>query len=384
MGSGVPAISPVGRLLEELIALPSVNPAFLPAGDPRTGEAGIGEHLAREGRRRGLEPEWMPVAPGRSNLLFRVSPSGPVKGRVLLAPHLDTIGEPNLDALLRPHRVGGRIVGRGACDTKGCVAAMLMALFRVAESGRRPESTEIVFAGLVDEENEQLGSRRYAAEGPRAELAIVGEPTRLEVVTAHKGDVWLRLKALGRAAHGSTPHLGVNAGLEAARMVEALLTRYAATLARRRHPLLGRPTINVGAIHGGTQPNVVPEECVILLDRRTLPGETGAGVQREIERFLRSEKLRPVFENLRAAECLPLETDPTLPLVRQFLRAVGRRTTRGVNYFCDAAHLSAGGIPSVVYGPGDIAHAHTRSEWIGVAGLERAARVLEVFLRRLD
>lgn len=376
--------SPIVRLLLDLIAVPSVNPAFLPLGDVRAGEARVGELVAETARSGGLDVTQVDAVPGRANIIARLRPSGPVRHRVLLAPHLDTVGFPALDALLRPKLASGRIIGRGACDTKGCVAAMLSAVLAVAKSGRRPMSTEIVFLGLVDEENGQAGSRFHARHGDKADLAVVGEPTRLEVVTAHKGDVWLQLRTRGRSAHGATPRLGRNAVHAMARVVEALEVDYSAELAARAHPLLGAPTLNVGVIRGGTQPNIVPDECVISVDRRTLPGETEAGVKREIAALLRRKKLKAEFENLRLSACDPLETDPRLPLVRSLCRAAGRRRTLGVHYFCDAAPLAAGGIPSVVFGPGDIAQAHTDDEWISVASLERGAQVLEIFLRSLD
>ena len=376
--------SPIVRLLLDLIAVPSVNPAFLPLGDVRAGEARVGELVAETARSGGLDVTQVDAAPGRANIIARLRPRGPVKHRVLLAPHLDTVGFPALDALLRPKLASGRVIGRGACDTKGCVAAMLSAVLAVARSGRRPTSTEIVFLGLVDEENGQAGSRYHARHGDKADLAVVGEPTRLEVVTAHKGDVWLQLRTRGRSAHGATPRLGRNAVHAMAGVVEALEVDYSAELAARAHPLLGSPTINVGAIRGGTQPNIVPDECIISVDRRTLPGETEAGVKQEIAALLRRKKLKAEFENLRLSACDPLETDPRLPLVRSLCRAAGRRRTLGVHYFCDAAPLAAGGIPSVVFGPGDIAQAHTDDEWISVASLERGAQVLEKFLRSLD
>lgn len=379
----MPSPSPVARLLQDLIAIPSVNPAFLPAGDPRTGEQRMAEFVAGIARRAGLAVEFQSVAPDRPNVLARLTPPGRIRQRLLLAPHLDTVGLPALDQLLKPRFAKGRIHGRGACDTKGCVAAMLSAVMAVAKSGRRPVETEIVFLGLVDEENGQIGSRHYAKHGDGGDLAIVGEPTRLEVITAHKGDVWLQLKTSGRSAHGATPHLGRNAVHAMARVVEVLETDYRKELNRRSHPLLGAPTINVGAIRGGTQPNIVPNECVISIDRRTLPGETEAGVKREITALLRRHGLKATFENLRLSPCHPLETDPTLPLVQSLCAVARRKRTLGVHYFCDAAPLAEGGTPAIVFGPGDIAQAHTSDEWISVASLERGTRILEKFLRQL-
>jgi acetylornithine deacetylase/succinyl-diaminopimelate desuccinylase-like protein len=391
------------RLLHELVALPSVNPALLPAQHPRAGEQRIAEFLAATAAGAGLDVELQTVFPpatkgseklapkraktqqslrsARSNLIARLTPSGRIQQRILLAPHLDTVdAEPHQFV---PHRKRGRLYGRGACDTKGSVAAMISALCELARTPRRPAGTEIVLIGLVDEEDGQGGSRALAASGFEADLAIVGEPTRLQVVTSHKGSLWLRLETRGRSAHGSRPDLGRNAVHSMARIVDVLETEYVAQLARRRHPLLGCPTSSVGVIAGGTQPNTVPDHCFIQVDRRTLPGETEAGVQREVLTLLRRKRLQATCVDEKHAPCLPLETSPALPLVARFLRSVGQRRPAGVHYFCDASVLSAAGISSVVFGPGDIAQAHTAEEWISLSALEQARAMLLRFLRTL-
>jgi len=363
------------KLLSELIALPSVNPAFLPTGDVRAGEQRVADFLAATAAQAGLDVEFQKVLPGRSNLLARFSPSGKIRQRILLAPHLDTVPVADASQFL-PRKKGGRLFGRGACDTKGSIAAMLAALGELAGSKQRPRETEIIFAGLVDEENAQAGSRAFAASGLKADLAIVGEPTRLRVVTAHKGSLWLQLETRGKSAHGSRPELGRNAVHAMARIVDTLETNYAAQLRLRRHPLLGRATVNVGMIHGGSQPNSVPDSCCITIDRRTLPGETEAGVRREITALLARQKLQAKFSSARPMPSAPLETKISLPLVREFMQIAGQKKSAGVDFFCDAAVLAAAGIPSVVFGPGDIAQAHTADEWISLASLERAKEIL--------
>lgn len=372
------------RLLRELIALPSVNPAFLPDRADLAGEHRVADFLAAVGAKAGLDVDLQKVLPARSNILLRLAPRGENTQRILLAPHLDTVGAPgDFKRLFDPRVRQGRLHGRGACDTKGCVAAMLAAVMAVARNPRRPQHTEIVFAGLVDEECGQAGSRALAAGGLKADLAVVGEPTRLRVVTAHKGDVWLRLETTGKPAHGARPELGRNAVHAMARIVHLLETTYARRLRRRRHPLLGHGTVNVGAIRGGTQPNIVPAQCHIVIDRRTLPGENESSVKREIKALLRQHGLSVAFANFKSAVCEPLETDPSAPLVQRFMRVAGQRRPAGVDFFCDAAPLSAGGIPSVVFGPGDIAQAHTADEWISLESLERGTRLLARFLESL-
>jgi acetylornithine deacetylase/succinyl-diaminopimelate desuccinylase-like protein len=369
------------KLLAELIALPSVNPAFLPPRHPNAGEQRVADFLASTAAQAGLEVEFQKVLPGRRNILARLRPKNKIRRTILLAPHLDTVGADGTKFI--PQRKNDRLHGRGACDTKGSVAAMLAALCELASLKSRPLETEIVFAGLIDEEHAQAGSHALAASGFQADLAIVGEPTKLRVVTAHKGSLWLQLATHGRAAHGATPQLGKNAVLEMARVVEVLETDYAAQLKKSKHPLLGAGTVNVGKISGGTQPNIVPDACVIEIDRRTLPGETDAGVSREITQLLRAKNLNVEISSAKLAPAVPLETDAKLPLVQQFLRRVRQTKPLGVDYFCDAAVLSAGGIPSVVFGPGDIAQAHTNDEWISLAQLERAKDLLVRFFTSL-
>ncbi len=369
------------KLLRELIALPSVNPTFLPAGDSRAGEHRMADFLSATAALGGLAVEFREVLPGRANLLAHYSPPGPVQRRILLAPHMDTVGEPSMpDSMFQPRVINGRLHGRGACDTKGSIAAMITALLAVVKSSGRPRHTAITFVALIDEEDGQKGSRALARQGFASDLAIVGEPTCLKVVTAHKGDLWLRLETSGKSAHGARPELGRNAVHSMAQVVNILETEYAAMLRKRRHPVLGHPTVNVGSIRGGTQPNIVPDHCEISVDRRTIPGESEKGVRAEIRSLLRRHGLKARLVNTKEALCPSLETDHRMPLVRQFLAAARQHSPAGVDYFCDAAVLVEGGIPSVVFGPGDIAQAHTADEWISLTSLERAVEILKHFL----
>jgi acetylornithine deacetylase/succinyl-diaminopimelate desuccinylase family protein len=368
------------KLLRELIALPSVNPAFVPPGDPRAGEGRVAEFVAASAASAGLDVSLEPALPHRPNVIARLSPAGKVRRTILLAPHLDTVNaEP---AGFEPRLRAGRIYGRGACDTKGSVAAMLAAVCEVARS-RPPRKTEIVFAGLIDEEQSQAGSRALVTSRFKADLAIVGEPTCLKVVTAHKGSLWVRLEAQGKSAHGARPELGKNAIHMMARVVDVLETAYAASLTKRGHELLGPPTVNVGVIQGGTQPNIVPDHCSVIVDRRTLPGESEKTVRAELSACLKKAGLRAAVSFVKSGPCGAMETSPKLPLIAQFMRSLGQDQPAGVHYFCDAAVLSRGGIPSIVFGPGDIAQAHTADEWINVNSLRQAQAALTRFLRSL-
>lgn len=370
------------KLLRELIALRSVNPAFLQEGHPDAGESRVATFLGATAAKAGLDVEFQQVAPGRSNVVARLSPVGKVQHRVFLLPHMDTV-PPSSEAQFLPCVSNGRLYGRGACDTKGSVAAMLVALTKLAKSGGPRPKTEIIFTGVIDEENAQAGSRALVGSGLRGDFAIVGEPTRLRVVTAHKGSVWLRLETRGKAAHGSCPDLGKNAVHAMARVVDFLETDYAGQLRKRRHPLLGCATVSVGSIKGGTQPNIVPDSCLASVDRRTLPGETEKSVLSELRSLLRKRGLKADIASEKSTFCLPMETDHRLPLAQTLLKIARQSAPIGVNYFCDASVLAAAGTPSVVFGPGDIAQAHTSDEWVSLASLNQATQMLLKFIQSL-
>ena len=373
-------LSNVAKLLRNLVAIPSVNPAFLPNEPELTGEERVASYLTDLARKQGFEISRQNVLPGRKNLLVRLKPRGKVKRRIILAPHLDVV--PAEGKQFIPRVKNGRLYGRGACDTKGSVAAFFQALLELTKDKYRPSETEILFVGLVDEEYGQSGSRVFGQRGPKADLAIAGEPTQLQVVTAHKGNLWLRFETRGKAAHGATPHLGKSAIHEMARITEALLTEYVEQLKKRTHPLLGHPSINIGTIIGGSQTNVVPERCSIEVDRRTLPGETEKSVYQEINRLLAKRKLKVVNpKECRGVPCPPLETNPNLPAVRQFMKAAKRRKSIGVDYFTDASPIAMGGTPAIVFGPGDIAQAHSADEWIDLNQLDQATAIVLRFLQ---
>jgi acetylornithine deacetylase len=196
--------------------------------------------------------------------------------------------------------------------------------------------------------------------------------------------LWLQIETRGKAAHGATPELGRNAVHEMAQVVHLLETDYARALKRRSHPLLGHATISVNQIAGGVQPNTVADHCVAFADRRTLPGETESTVRREILQLLGKHNLKATVFDSKPAPCLPLETDPRLPLVRRLMECAGQMQPAGVQFFCDASVLAHGGIPSVVFGPGDVAQAHGKNEWVSVKSVERATACLVRFLQSLS
>ena len=378
----MPTLSKLHVLLCELVQRPSINPSLLPDRPDLTGEARVASYLAEKAEKAGISAKRMPVLPRRQNLVLRIRPSGKTKHRVMLTPHMDVV--PGNERMFVPRIKKGLMHGRGTCDTKGSVAAFFHAFLQLACNGPLPKNTEILFVGLVDEEYGQAGSRKLAQSGPGGNLAIAGEPTNLKVVSAHKGSLWVQIITKGRSAHGSTPQNGKNAVELMSPILDSLVNDYPKILSKKTHSLLGSPTLSIGRIKGGTQPNVVPDHCEVDLDRRIIPGESEQSIIEEIKVLLRRRKISmPEIVSSRSVPCPPLETDPGLSFVRLFLKGVRRKKTCGVPYFTDASLLAAGGIPALVYGPGSIAQAHSKDEWVSLKEVDDASLAILNFLQSL-
>ena len=277
----------VTRLLSDLVAIPSVNPMGRPLSGPGFLEAGMSDYLERWFRELGAPFERQTIAPGRDNLLARYD-APDARRTLLFDAHQDTVPTDGMTIPpFVPEIAAGRLYGRGACDIKGGMAAMLVAFARLVRE--RPKgSASVLMACTVDEEFTHTGSTRLATTPHGADLAIVAEPTRLDLIHCHKGAIRWKIRARGVACHSATPHLGVNAIYRMAPVLAAL-AEHAEELARATpHPVLGSPSLSVGRIEGGLSVNVVPDWCEIEVDRRIIPGEVPGECIGRVERFLRA------------------------------------------------------------------------------------------------
>jgi acetylornithine deacetylase len=375
----------VAELTAALVAIDSVNPSLVPGG---AGEARIAAHVAGWARDAGLEARMLEATPGRPSVLVRAPGRGtgsPPDRTLLLCGHLDTV---TVDGVRDPHtpRVDGdRLFGRGAYDMKAGVAAALVACRELAREGL---AGDVVVAAVADEEHASLGVQEVL-RATRADAAVVTEPTELEVVVAHKGFVWSRIEVAGRAAHGSRPHLGVDAIVRTGPVLLALGALDEA-LGDRTHPLLGRGSVHASRIEGGAELSSYPAACVLELERRTLPGETAAGVEAELATLVegcRAEDpaLEATWSTLLVRE--PFEVDPEAEVVGAVRAAAteilgSEPALGGASYWADAAFLAAAGIPTVMFGPGGDG-AHAAEEWVSLADTEAVCRTLVAAGRRL-
>lgn len=345
--------------LADLIRINSINPAY-ENGRP---EGDIARYIERFFSDRGIETRRQEVFPDRPNLIARLP--GRSRRRVVLEAHVDTASIAGMTIPpFEPAVRDNLMYGRGSCDTKAGLAAMMHAVASLHRQGVTPEC-EVWMVAAADEEHSFRGVLKLC-EGLEADAAIVAEPTGLRAVIASKGVLRWKVRTRGKAAHSSKPELGVNAIVNMARVIQAF-ERSAGALAKAPHPLLGAATLNIGVIHGGVQVNFVPDSCEIEIDRRLLPGETAAEVLAGYESLLAGLSVDAAMEP-PMLEDEALETAADAPVAQAacaVLREMGLSAQpAGVPYGSDASKLSRHGVPSIIFGPGSIDRAHASVEYV--------------------
>jgi acetylornithine deacetylase len=373
------SLSPAVRALREYVAIPSVNPMRRTDIDPEiTGERRYAEHVREQMRALGLDVELV-GSPERPSVVAYAHASG-AQETILVASHLDTVPVDGMQIdPFDPLIEGGRLFGRGACDTKAGMAAAVAALGRVLERGGLRRN--IVLVGEADEELGSAGIREVLGQlRVHPDWLIATEPTSLRVVTRHKGVLHARLVAQGRACHASAPHEGINAIVALARATIAL-DGLATRLESRRDERLGPGTLSPGVVRGGSAPNIVPDAAELLIDRRLLPGENADSVRREIEAALRDHAADGVeidWCRVEKAALLTPDDHASVVAVAAALHACGHPAELDVASFgTDAGVAQEAGVPGVVFGPGDVAQAHTSREFVSIDQVDAATDVLE-------
>ena len=358
---------PCLALLRDLVAIDSVNPSLVPGA---SGEAEIAEAIATHMRRLGLDVAMQEAAPGRPNAI------GVLEGRergptLMLCGHVDTVGVEGMADPFLPRERDGRLFGRGSQDMKGGVAAMIDAARLAAERGFA--RGRLIVAAVVDEEYASIGADTLVTEW-RADMAVVTEPTDLQIAIGHKGFAWLEVVTRGRAAHGSRPKDGRDAILRMGRVLGRLEALDRALQAKPPHPVMGTGSLHASVIDGGRELSSYPDRCVLQLERRTIAGEDAGQAEREVEQIL--DGLRSADPEFEAEARLtfarpPYELPAGHPLPAALAAAAAsagsdRTSPVGMSFWTDAAILGHAGIPTVLYGPGG-AGLHSTEEYVNVA-----------------
>lgn len=336
------------------------------------------------------------IVPGRYNtfaiLKGEDSENNP---SLLLTGHMDTVPAYDFKEAFTAREDADYLYGRGSCDMKGALAAMMCAMVNIKESGTKLKG-DLIFCGVADEEEAGIGTESLIKTGPEATYAVIGEPTKLEIALGHKGLEWIEISFKGKKVHGGAQKDGVNAIMMAGRFLHKLETEYLPKLEKRTHPVLGTATLNIGTITGGDQPSTVADKCSIRLDRRCLTDETIAQVYEELQAIcdeLHEEdpkfeaEIRDVF-NGETMPHIPFCTDENSPLVKAAENALDREGMTPV-LTCFPAWSDAGFMNAltksecIVLGPGDLSVAHSIHEKISKKQLLTAVSVYEEMAREI-
>ena len=360
------ASDPVIRLLKDLVAIDSVNPALVAGAN---GEAAVARALLAELQRIGLPTDIQELAPGRPNVVGVLEGRAPGRS-LMLCGHIDTVGVAGMTRPFDPIERGGRVYGRGAQDMKSGVAAMIDAVRVIVESGGLA-SGQVIIAAVVDEEHGSIGADALVTRW-RADAGVVTEPTGLQVAVAHKGFEWVLVETEGRAAHGSRPADGRDAIMRMGRVLNALETLDRDLQRGRAHPMVGSASLHASLIEGGRELSSYPDRCTLQIERRTIPGEADGRGGIEVAAILDTLR-RDDPEFAGASRSLfgrpPYEIDPGHALPQALIRAAGSvgcvSTPIGMSFWTDAAILGSAGIPSVLFGPTG-AGLHGLEEWVEV------------------
>jgi acetylornithine deacetylase len=356
-------------LLSRLISIDSVNPSLVPGAH---GEAEIGDFVADWLRTQGLDVRRQETAsPGRTNVIAAARGTGGGRS-LLLNAHMDTVGVAGMKAPFEPVTRDGRLFGRGAMDTKGALAAFMAA---AAEAPGLRLKGDVILTAVVDEEYASLGTEAVVREC-RADAAIVGEPSGLQIVTEHKGFAWFQVLTEGVAAHGSLPDVGVDAILMMGKVLaglEALGDRLRRSPA---HRTLGTGSLHASLISGGQELSSYPASCRLDVERRTIPGESPERAEEEIRGVLdRIAAADPRFKATlaRTFERGSMEARRDSPIVlvlaRQLQKVMGTAPVfAGMSGWLDSALLDGAGIPTVVLGPAG-SGLHGVEEWVDLTSV---------------
>ena len=367
----------VAKLLKKLIQIKSVNPNT----ENGNGEAEISNFIADYLESSKIEVHTQSVTDDRFNVIGILKGEGKGPG-LMLNGHMDTVGVKGMAIdPFKPSVKRDNIHGRGACDMKGGLAGMITAMKGLTDSGINLKG-DLLFSGVVDEEYKSIGTEKLVKEYC-SDAVIIGEPTNLQIGLAHKGFVWIEIETYGKAAHGAVPEKGIDAIANMAKII-SLIYSMEDTYAKKRHCLVGAPTIHASKIEGGTEWSLIPDFCRLEVERRTVPGEDSSTVVNEIrdildkltrEDTLFTAKVKQVFERQ------PMETLPNEEIVRclgaafEDVRHMSPKIV-GEPYWSDAALFSgSASTPTCLFGPGDIGLAHSPEEYVNLSEVVDSAKI---------
>ena len=367
----------IPQILADLVSINTVNPSLAPGG---AGEEMAARYVRDFLQSAGCEARLDEIAPGRASAVGILRGQGGGRS-LILNGHLDTVGIAGMAEPFSARVEGGRLYGRGALDMKGGLVAALVAVQILARGSQL--KGDVIVQAVADEEYQSAGMRALIAAGPKADAAIVMEPTGLEIATAHKGFVWAEVETFGRAAHGSRPQEGIDAILLMGHVLAEIERLQKKLDSGPAHPLLGRGSVHTSLISGGQELSSFPAHCKLSLERRLVPGEDASTFEDELREIIATlHSGRSTFTGRWSCGYWagPLETPRSSAIVAVLAESFARITGQGPalatqSFWTDAALLSAAGIPSILFGPGGVG-LHSAEEYVHLEEVRICAEVL--------
>lgn len=359
-------------------------------------ETKVAEYFYNLFMEKGIEAEIIPVIDGRCNIVARLKGTGGGK-KLLLTGHTDTVPPYDMEEALIPIIKDNKIYGRGAVDMKGPLACMAEAMINIKDSGVKL-SGDVIFAGVIDEELKSEGTIHLVKDGISADAAIVGEPTSMKICVAHRGLEWLEFHFKGKTVHGGAQKKGQNAIVMASKFIEKVSGKISQIIEGNSHHIIGKGSFNIGTIHGGSQPSTVAGECVLTIDRRWLPGESYEDILNEFKSTIAELSAEePLFKcEMKVMDVSvmtggyvheAMETSINHEIVSIVNKAMVENLHREAEISAFEAWSDGGllntysGIPTIVFGPGDLESAHSAVEHIDLNQVYDAVSIYEKVIK---
>lgn len=368
------------QLLSDLVRINSINPFEGELGTAG-GEAEMVRYIASYFDKEGIPYTIQEVLQNRCNLVAHLKGSG--EGALVFEAHTDTV---TVDAMtispFDPICKDGKLYGRGSSDDKGCIAAMMHAFAMLKRMEIIPYC-DVYFVAAADEEYAYRGVLKFLEDGQTYNGAVIGEATSLKVCVANKGVIRFYITAYGTPFHSSMPWNGHNAIVDMAKLITKMEERIQPRFKEYVHPIIGPRSMSITTIHGGELVNIIPDQCRIQIDVRTLAGDTFESIASEIQLLIDEMKTEDPNVDIQIEEpylvdsCM--ETPVSAAIVQRTCevcdKLIGTHTIDGLFCGCDATKFSRAGTPSIVFGPGDIKAAHTVDEHIEIEQLTKASEI---------
>lgn len=340
-------------------------------------------------KKEGMDVKFQKADDSRFNVIAKLHGENSDLLPIVFTGHIDTVESYGHLELFKAKVSDGQIYGRGACDMKGPIAAMIMAAVAIKRQNIKLKR-DVILAFVVDEEYKSIGTEKLIEEGIKAECAILGEPTNMQIAVGNRGLEWIDIEVIGKGTHGGTPEKGINSVVNAAKLIMKIENELKPKIAAVTHPVLGNSIMNIGMIEGGNQPSTVPEKCLIKIDRRWIWPETIETIYKQYEDIIDelhkednnfNAKVIRNYSNMNNLDHLPVYIESSHAIVKNLIFYSEQVTngTPNITLFpgwSDASLLgNFGKIPTVIFGPGDISKAHSDKESISIEELYNASAI---------